>query len=94
MSVVKDQMRRIVGATANAYQMLYSGAHSNDRPRIEDIDHRRHREQIQLRRRVQRRIVSLHPRGTCQSCSHSVSRDRVKFYQAQYRARRGVFDRR
>ena len=46
--IVKDQVRRIVGARAHTHEMLNPSARADDRTRVEHIDHGGDGKQIQL----------------------------------------------
>jgi hypothetical protein len=51
--------------------MLNARLHPDHRARVEHIDLRRYRKQVQLRRRLQRSVVRFRSRGSGHSDSHS-----------------------
>lgn len=57
VTIMKDQMRGIVGTQPNAHQMFNTSAWSNYGLGIQHIHHRLDRKQIQLGRRNHRQVI-------------------------------------
>lgn len=62
VSIMKNQVRRIIGTKAHAHDMFDRGLRTNDGTRVEHVDNRRDGEEIELLHAL-RRMRARSPRS-------------------------------